>query len=200
MTEANPARVTELLLRLRPPGGGGTDRNVEAELYTALYSELRRLANLLFVNERAAHTLQPTALVHEAFLRLVRSEHLDIQDRQHFLRVAARAMRQVLVDHARHRATRKRGGGQAHLPLDEDLESDPIELGQVLDLNRAIDKLGNLDQRMAQVVEMRVFAGLTREEIGALLGVSERTVAGDWSVARKWLARELSAAPERESE
>jgi RNA polymerase sigma factor (TIGR02999 family) len=144
--------------------------------------------------ERPNHTLQPTALVGEAFLRLVDQTRIDWQDRAHFLGIAARVMRQVLVDHARERGAAKRGGDVQRVTLDDYAgQENPAPL-DVLILNDALDRLAAIDPRGARVVELRVFGGLTVEEVAALLDVSKRTVDNDWSVARMWLARELRDA------
>jgi RNA polymerase sigma factor (TIGR02999 family) len=162
------------------------------DLAQVLYPELRRMAGRLMRTERAGHTLQPTALVSEAFLRLVDQSQTAWQHRAHFLGVAARVMRQVLVDHARARAADKRGAGVPCVTLGTDVVADvpatPIELLLLDDLLRG---LATLDPRAAQVVELRVFGGLTVRETAEVLQVSARTVDGDWAMARMWLAREF---------
>jgi RNA polymerase sigma factor (TIGR02999 family) len=180
-------RITEILVDARE-GRGST---ASARLAEALYPELRRLAAAFMRRERRDHTLQPTALVGEAFLRLVDQSKTDWKDRTHFLGVAARVMRQVLVDHARRHAAAKRGAGAQLVTLDEEISSRerPLEL---LLVNDALDRFALVDARGARVVELRAFGGLTMEEIAATLGVSKRTVDNDWAMARMWLARELS--------
>jgi RNA polymerase sigma factor (TIGR02999 family) len=185
--------VTRLLARLR-----GADEATRADalqqVLELLYPELRRLAARLMRRERPGHTLQPTALVHEAFLELVDETAIDWESRAHFMGVAARVMRRLLVDHARRHGARKRGGGLRQVTLDEALDMGARERAlDVLQLHDALERLAALDARGAQVVEMRVFGGLTAEEAAAALGVSKRTVDSDWSVARMWLARELRA-------
>lgn len=184
--------VTRLLLSLR-----GADEAARAaalqQVLELLYPELRRLAGRLMRRERAGHTLQPTALVHEAFLELVDEAAIDWQCRAHFMGVAARVMRRVLVDHARRRAASKRGGGLAHVSLDEELAAGPERSLDMLHLDQLLERFATLDERGARVVEMRVFGGLTADEVAEALGVSKRTVDGDWSVARMWLSRELRA-------
>jgi len=186
--------VTRLLMRLH-----GADAETRGEtlrqVVELLYPELRRLASGMMRRERQGHTLQPTALVHEAFLDLVDQSSVDWEGRAHFMASAARVMRHILVDHARGRASQKRGGGLPHLTLDETLGvGTPGRSLEILHLDQALDRLAALDARAAQVIELRVFGGLTVDEAAAVLGVSKRTVDADWSVARMWLARELSAS------
>ena len=142
--------------------------------------------------ERPGHTLQPTALVAEAFLRLVDETQVQWQDRAHFLGIAARVMRQILVDHARRRAAVKRGHELRRVTFDENLGHGSNQSFELLALHEALDRLAALDPRGARVVELRVFGGLTIDEIARLLDVSKRTVDNDWVVARMWLAREPS--------
>jgi RNA polymerase sigma factor (TIGR02999 family) len=183
-------RVTQLLAALRC-GGDGRDR-LTARLVEALYPELRRLAARLMKRERSNHTLQPTAVVHEAFLRLVNQRTVDWQDRAHFLGIAARVMRQVLIEHARRRGAAKRGADGDRVTLDESLVAGDDPAHGVLALDEVLTRLAAVDPRGAQVAEMRVFGGLTAEETAHALGVSARTVHTDWSMARLWLARELA--------
>jgi RNA polymerase sigma factor (TIGR02999 family) len=141
--------------------------------------------------ERRDHTLQPTALVGEVFLRLVDQTRIAWRDRAHFLGVAARVMRQILVDHARRHGAAKRGAGVWRVTFDESLGHGLPKDIEIVALHEALARLGEIDPRGAQVVELRVFGGSTVEEIAQTLGVSKRTVDGDWAVARMWLAREL---------
>ncbi|HLG59114.1 MAG TPA: sigma-70 family RNA polymerase sigma factor [Vicinamibacterales bacterium] len=182
-------RITQILVDAREAGGG----DATARLAEALYLELRRLAAALMRRERRDHTLQPTALVGEALLRLVDQSRIDWKDRTHFLGIAARVMRQILVDHARRHGAAKRGAGVQLITLSDNLSGSagPVEL---LLVNDALDRFALLDVRGARVVEMRVFGGLTMDEIADALGVSKRTVDNDWAVARMWLARELSGS------
>ncbi|MDH4063462.1 MAG: ECF-type sigma factor, partial [Acidobacteriota bacterium] len=158
-----------------------------------LYPELKRIARGLMRRERAGHTLQPTAVLHEAFVRLVGQAPEDWHDRAHFLGFATRLMRQVLVDHARRHQAAKRGAAGVRVTLDEDLMGGREPSFDILDLDRALERYAALDPRGAQVAALRVFGGLTVQEAAACLDVSPRTVNGDWAVARLWLARELSA-------
>ena len=156
-----------------------------------VYTELRATARGLMSRERVEHTLQPTALVHEAWLKIINQDRVQWQDRSHFLGIAARCMRQVLVDHARAHGAAKRGGDFQQVTLDEGaLAGVPQEL-QLLDLDDCLNRLTELDARASQVAEMRIFGGLTIAEIAHNLNVSKRTVDGDWSMARLWLSREL---------
>jgi RNA polymerase sigma factor (TIGR02999 family) len=187
--------VTRWLVRLRE-GDPTTRAEALQQVLDLLYPELRRLAARLMRRERSGHTLQPTALVHEAFLELVDETAIDWEGRAHFLGVAARVMRRVLVDHARRRGAGKRGGGVRHVTLDESSALGDAERAvDVLQLDEVLERFAALDARGAQVVELRVFGGLTATETAAALGVSKRTVDHDWSVARMWLARELRSAP-----
>lgn len=197
MGDPAPTEVTRLLNRIGDEGISSGERSTETNrLLELVYAELRRIASRIMARERVEHTLQPTALVHEAYIRLIGGVDLAWNDRVHFLSTAARAMRHVLIDHARRRDAEKRGGGGQRVTLEEGvmLGSDP-EL-ELLDLHRVLDKLAGQDERAARVVEMRVFGGMTVKEVAHVLGVSERTTNDDWAMARMWLARELSQTPE----
>ena len=175
----------------------GGDAQAPERLMPVVYDELRRLARSFLARERGGHTLQPTALVNEAYLRLVDQTRVNWQNRAHFYGIASRMMRRVLVDHARAHATEKRGGQAVHLSL-EDLQV-PIEdrAASFLALDEALERLWQMDERKCRVVEMRFFGGLTEDEIAEFLGVDTRTVQRYWRNARLWLYRELS--PEREN-
>jgi RNA polymerase sigma factor (TIGR02999 family) len=177
-------------LLLRASGG---DTAARAALFDALYRELRRLAEAAMRAERANHTLQPTALVHEAFLRLAGDDG-GFESRAHFLGVAASAMRRVLVDHARGRNAQKRGGGSTIVAVD-DLDLLPGRECEEVDLvvlDDALSRLTALDARQGQIVELRFFGGLSVEETAAVVGVSERTIKREWQMSRAWLRREIS--------
>jgi RNA polymerase sigma factor (TIGR02999 family) len=170
------------------------DAAAAAELFPIVYEELRRLAAAALRRERTDHTLQPTALVHEAFLRLAETPGASWENRAHFVAVAARVMRRVLVDHARGRNALKRGNGEIRVPIDD---VDVPAVGQDVDLvalDDALARLAMLDERQARIVELRFFGGLSVPETAALIGASERTVKRDWQVARAWLTRELSSS------
>ncbi len=186
-SEARSA-ATALLPRL---GTNQTPTTAEREqLFALVYGELHRLAVAMMSNERRAVTLQPTALVHEVYLQLV-DRPADWEGRSHFLHLAARCMRHVLVDHARARGAAKRGGNRRPVTLDEGLLAAESRDVETLMLNDVLDKLAALDARAAQVAEMRLFGGMSVKEIAEALDVSKRTVDGDWATARLWLSREL---------
>jgi RNA polymerase sigma factor (TIGR02999 family) len=169
-------------------------------LFAAVHGELRRIAGRLMRDERPGHTMQATELVHEAYLRLVDDKAIGWQGRAHFFGVAARAMRQILVDHARERAAAKRGGGLQRVALDDRVGLVGADVLDLLDLDRVLTGLAAFDERMAKVVEYRVFAGMSVEEVALVLGVSARTVHNDWRVAKMWLSRQLAGGgtPRRE--
>jgi RNA polymerase sigma factor (TIGR02999 family) len=160
------------------------------ELYARVYDELRRLARVVR-RGRAAPTLNTTALVNEAYLHLLPSANLTWQDRAHFFRVAARAMRQVLVQTARRRMAQKRGGGAEQVTFNEHVHGLTVNFEDILSLEKALQQLESLDQRQASVVECRYYAGLTIEETAATLGVAEATVKRDWRAARAFLTNAL---------
>ncbi len=168
------------------------------KLLPVVYKEMRRLAAGYLRNERPDHTLQPTALAHEAFLRMVVQKDVAWQSRAHFLGVAAQAMRRILVDHARRRKALRRGGGQTVLSLQDASVEGPNQVA-FDDLDRALLDLARLSERQAKVVELRYFGGLTIEETAEVLKVSTITVKRDWALARAWLYRELSREGGRET-
>ena len=167
-------------------------RRVVAHLLPEVYEELRSLAAHYLRRERPDHTLQPTALVHEAFLKLSRQSKLDVNDRTHFLAIAAGAMRQVLVDHARQHVAQKRGGGWQRITVDESIAVSTDGIEDLLALDDTLRRLAEVDEPAARIVEMRFFAGLTEVEIGEAMGMSERWVRGQWAFARAWLRREMA--------
>ena len=170
-------------------GPGGSDAVGDAS--ARIYAELRRLARRQMSAERQGHTLQPTALVHEAFARLADNPNLNWRNQAHFVGLAAGVMRQVLVDHARRRGAGKRGGDQQRVTFTDGLEPGQEETFDVLELNAAIDKLARLHPDMARLVELRFFGGLNHEALMEALGQPRRTVDRNWQFARVWLAREL---------
>jgi RNA polymerase sigma factor (TIGR02999 family) len=183
--------VTDWLLELGRGGKRGLD-----EMLPIVYEELHRLAVQYLSREAPGHTLQPTALVHEAYLRLVDQRRVDWRNRAQFLGVAAGMMRRILVNHARDRVARKRGGGaqQVSLSLVEAPSGRPdVEL---IALEQALEHLGELDQRKAQVVELKFFGGLTVGEIAEVLQISDATVEREWTFARAWLYKAIEGAPE----
>jgi RNA polymerase sigma factor (TIGR02999 family) len=179
-------RVTELLTRWSQ----GDDAAL-AELTPLVYGELRRLAHRYMNTERTEHTLQTTALVNEAYLRLADQTNPRWQNRAHFFAVAARAMRQILVSYARSQRAQKRGGGAFKMELDEAALVSPEESKEIIYLHEALERLATLDSRKAQVVELKYFGGLTYDEIAEVLKISQVTVRRDWEFARLWLYTEL---------
>lgn len=181
------SQITTLLLRLQ-----SGDKEAEDALFSIVYDELRRIAARSMGRERGDHTLQTTALVHEAYLRLVRSENIQFQAREHFFAVAAQTMRRILVDHARAHRAAKRGGGFS-TSLDECTLVIPERPEDILALDEALLRLAELDSRQSKIVEMRFFGGMREEEIARVLGISSRTVKRDWTMAKAWLYGELSS-------
>jgi RNA polymerase sigma-70 factor (ECF subfamily) len=161
------------------------------QLMPLVYDELRRLARGQMRRERSDHTLQATALVHEAYFRLVDQPGRTWQNRTHFIRIAAQVMRRMLIDYARARRTAKREGGLQRVPLEEPLLLTEEQSDEILALNEALERLAEFDARQSRVVELRFFGGLTVEETAEALGTSAKTVKRDWSVARAWLHREV---------
>lgn len=184
-------RTSEITRLLETLSDG--DRAAAAELLPLVYDELRGLAGGLMHAQRAGHTLQPTALVHEAYLRLAGDADRKWSDRKHFFRVAAVAMRHLLVKHARDRARLKRGGHYERVPLDDAVAVVEESGVDVVSLDECLTRLASFDSRMARVVELRFFGGLSVSETAEALGVSDRTVEQDWQTARLWLAREMDS-------
>jgi RNA polymerase sigma-70 factor (ECF subfamily) len=185
----SPTNVT-LLLRAWSAG----DQAALDQMTPILYQELKRIAKRYMVRERREHTLQPTALVNEAFLRLVDVHGIQWQDRAHFFAISAQMMRRILVNYALARGTRKRGGCAGKVSLESAMIASPERESQVVELDQALQELAKLDPRKAQIVEFRFFAGLGVEETAAVLKVSPQTVLRDWSIAKTWLAREMHRA------
>ncbi len=173
----------------------GGDANAPARLMPFVYDELRRQARTFLARERDAHTLQPTALVHEAYLKLVDQTRVNWQNRAHFYGIAASMMRRVLIDHARAHVAEKRGGAAIRLSLDDVQLPLAQRAAGLLDLDEALARLAALDERKSKIVELRFFGGLSDEEIAEVLGVSTRTVLRDMQKARLWLYRELAQPP-----
>ena len=191
MSETPKSEVSKILAQIQ---SGALDHRMAADrLFALTYDELRRLAANLMRREQRDQTIQTTALVNEAYLRLADASKVNWQSRAHFFGIAARVMRQVLVDHARARAAAKRGGGWERVTLDPALKlaSGGGEV-KLLKLDDILNQIGEMDSRMAQVVELRVFGGLSIAEVAHVLGVSSRTVDNDWSVAKMWVARSLA--------
>jgi RNA polymerase sigma factor (TIGR02999 family) len=181
------AELTQLLT-----AASAGDRKALDELLSSVYEELRRRAASMMGRERGEHTLQPTALVHEAFLRLVEVERIDWKGRAHFFAVASQMMRRILVDHARTRLADKRGGGATRVAIDEILGLTAERDADVLMIDEALEKLAAQSPRHADIVSMRFFGGLSVEEVAAVLGTPRRTLEAEWTMIRAWLRRELS--------
>jgi len=188
-----PSGEVTILLRAWHAGDEDAYRRVSA----ILYDELRQQAARFVHRRRAGDTLRTTALVHEAFVRLATANQVNWQDRRHFLAVASRTMRRVLVDAARARQTAKRGAGAVRVPLDSNAEAGAPPPLDLIALDRALERLATFDARKVQVVELRFFGGLTVDETAGVLGVAPDTVARDWRMARTWLLRELDGGPKK---
>lgn len=186
MAALSPRAVTALLEHAR-----SGDQHALDELLPHVYGELRRIAGRYVRREREGGTLQATALVHEAYLRLAKDTDLSFQNRAHLLGISARAMREILVERARARHAQKRGGGEARVTLDEGMIGDVARQVDTLILHAAMEKLAALDAQQARIVELRFFGGLTIEETADVVGVSPATVKRDWAIARAWLYREV---------
>ena len=182
--------LTELLLECR----GGGNRQALDRVFPLVYDELRRIAHRQLQDERDGHTLVTAALVNEAYMRLIDVTRVEWRDRVHFLSTAARAMRRILIDHARERNAVRRGGGQRPVTLDEALVAVDLTTESLVALDDALEELAQLNPRLARVVECRFFGGMTEDETGEALGVTSRTVRNDWVKARGWLRQALAAA------
>ena len=179
--------VTRLLADL----SAGRDEARE-KLIPLVYDELHALAALHIRRQKPGHTLQATALVHEAYLRLGGDDKAEWESRAHFLRIAAKVMRSVLVDHERRRQSEKRGGGRRRVPLLSTVEITEDPTHSLLDLDAALDRLAGMDPQTAQVVELRFFGGLSVEDVGRVIGISPRTVNREWTLAKAWLRKEMA--------
>jgi RNA polymerase sigma factor (TIGR02999 family) len=186
MSAGGPGDITQILEQTR-----AGDRDAYERLMPLVYGEMRQLAARYLRRERIDHTLQPTALVHEAFLKLIGQRHVDWKNRAHFFGIAAQAMRRILVDHARSVGRTKRGGAERPVSIDDvqvALTPRPIDL---IALDDALQRLGELDPQQSRVIELRYFGGLSIEETAEVLGVSSSTVKREWTMARAWLYHEL---------
>jgi RNA polymerase sigma-70 factor (ECF subfamily) len=184
--DRNPADVTVLLAEVTKG-----DQQAASKLIPLVYTELRRLAGRYMRRERTDHTLQATALVHEAYLKLVQHPSVEWQNRAHFFGIAAQVMRHILVDHARGHGREKRGAGQQVVSLEGALAFSPEKSVEVLKLDESLHRLTKLDPRQGRIVELRFFGGLTVEETACVLGISPKTVKREWSVAKAWLHGDL---------
>ncbi|MEZ4647672.1 MAG: ECF-type sigma factor [Candidatus Eisenbacteria bacterium] len=183
-----PGDITEMLARSRQGDPAALD-----QVFARVHAEVHRIAHLQLLRVKGGNTLTTTAVVNEAYLKLARAPELAVEDREHFFAIAALAMRQILLNHARSRRAQKRGGGVSPVWRTEDgtVES---KIDQVIELDAALERLREKDERMARIVDLRYFAGLTVEETATLLGLADRTVRRDWRVARAFLYRELMSA------
>jgi RNA polymerase sigma factor (TIGR02999 family) len=190
MSVTSRLAVTRTLLELG--SAASADPRLIDRLFELVYEELHDIAAALLRRERSGHTLRPTALIHEAYLRLIDESQLSWENRRHFFGIAVRAMRQILVTHARRKSRVKRGGQWRQVTLDERLGAEAPSFFEILALDEALNRLAELDRRTAQVAELRMFTGLTMKEVAAVLGISKRTADGEWAVAKKWLRREMA--------
>ena len=188
MAQGYSGQITLLLNRVTKG-----DKEAESEVISVIYPELKKLASRYLSGERQNHGLQTTALVHEAYLRIVKTEKVEWRSRVHFVATAATVMRLVLVDYARSRLAKKRGGGRPDLSLDDALTFTREQSAQMLGLDEALRRLAQRDLRGSRVVELRFFGGMTVPETAAALGVAEKTVKRDWQAARAWLFGELGS-------
>jgi RNA polymerase sigma factor (TIGR02999 family) len=183
---ASPGEITRLLNEVR-----NGDRAAEAKLLPLVYRDLHRRAANFMRGERADHTLQPTALVHEAYLRLADHRRVSWQNRSHFFAIAAGVMRKVLIDYARRNGAKKRGGAYGSISLDECVVFSPQKSSEIIALDEALNRLAQLDPRQSRIVELRYFGGLSLEETAAAVGLSTRQVEREWTIAKAWLHGEL---------
>jgi RNA polymerase sigma factor (TIGR02999 family) len=181
--------ITELLAEWREGSQSALD-----ELYPLVYDELHRLARRYMSRERKGHTLQTTALINEAYVRLVDQKNVHWANRSHFFAISAQIMRRILIDHARRHAYAKRGGGARQVSLEEAATVVPNKSEELLRLDEALKSLAEMDPRRSQVVELRYFGGLNNEEIAGVLHISENTVTRDWNMARAWLYQQLTGS------
>ena len=182
-------QITELLAEWRDGNQSALD-----ELYPLVYNELHRLARRYMSRERKGHTLQTTALINEAYVRLVDQKNVQWANRSHFFAISAQIMRRILIDHARRHAYAKRGGGAQQVSLEEAATVAPDQGLELIRLDEALKSLAEMDARRSQVVELRYFGGLSNEEIARVLHVSENTVTRDWNMARAWLYQQLTGS------
>jgi len=171
------------------------DEAAGKRLFNLVYEHCHHIAESYLRRERHGHTLQATALVNEAFMKLVDQERVQWQNRGHFYAIAAQAMRRILVDYARTRSRQKRGGGARRVELTDGIAGEEAVALDVIALHEALEKLALLDARQAKIVELRFFGGLEMDQIGQIMGISKRTVEGDWAFARAWLRQQMSAEP-----
>ena len=189
----DPARSPHEITQLLAEWSNGNQTALD-KLYPLVYDELHRMANRYMKRERKDHTLQTTALINEAYVRLVEQKDVHWENRAHFFAISAQIMRRILIDHARRHAFAKRGGGAQKVSLDETAIVASGPASNILLLDEALNRLTQMDPRRGQVVELRYFGGLNNEEIAGVLKISENTVTRDWNMARAWLYQELSGS------
>lgn len=182
-----PSEATQILSNLL-----GGDRSRVDRLFELVYDDLHRLAHKQAAGMSPNQTLQPTAVVHEAFIKLVDQQDVDWRSRSHFFAIGARAMRHILVDYVKRSGRQKRGGGRRRIPLDEAMTISVRSDDDVWAINEALERLASINEMRAEIVELRFFAGMTVDEVAEVLDVSKRTVEGHWTYAKAWLRRELS--------
>jgi RNA polymerase sigma factor (TIGR02999 family) len=188
MNDADPANITQMLIDL-------TDGNAEVvnQILPHIYDELRRLASSYLRRERSDHTLQPTALVHEAYMKLIDQKKVRWQNRAHFFGIAAQVMRRILLDHARKHNAEKRGGEAEKMPIEEEiLVVSHAKSAELIALDDALESLASLDEQKAKIVELRYFGGLSIEETAEVLGVSVPTINRQWRIAKAWLYSQIA--------
>jgi RNA polymerase sigma-70 factor (ECF subfamily) len=183
---SSPQNITQLLVQW-----GNGDKEALDKLLPIVYEELRRQAERFLRRERPNHTLQPTALIHEAYLKLINQEHMRWQNRAQFFGIAAQLMRRILVDHARGKQAAKRGGEDVKLQLDEAMIGGRQKDVNLVTLDEALNRLGQLDEQQGKIVELRYFSGLSIDETSAAVSISPATVKRDWTIAKAWLRREI---------
>ena len=184
-----PHQITELLAEWRDGNQAALD-----ELYPLVYDELHRLARRYMSRERKGHTLQTTALINEAYVRLVDQRNVQWHNRSHFFAISAQIMRRILIDHARRHAYAKRGGGAQQVSLEEAATVTPEQSFELIRLDEALKSLAEMDSRRSRVVELRYFGGLSNQEIASVLHISQNTVTRDWKMARAWLYQQLTGS------
>lgn len=187
MSEEQTSQVTQLIGDL-----ASGDQTAAERLFPLLYDAFHQLAARYMQGERSGHTLSPTALVHEAYMKMVDQKRVDWKGKTHFFAVGAQAMRRILVDHARSHQRAKRGGGRQRIELDENVALSPQRDEDLIAVDEVLNKLVQVDARQAAIVELRFFGGLSVAEVAEVLGVSKRTVENEWTMVRAWLRRELS--------
>jgi len=188
VSENNKGAITQQLIKIK-----SGDEKASENLYALVYNQLLNIAGYQLNNERADHTFNRTDLVHESFLKLVNLDEVDWQDRRHFFRTSAKAMRNILIDHARKKISQKRGNRPDHIPINEEVLQISLESDSIIRLDEALDELRQFDEKLAEIVDLRFFAGLSMDDISTMTGVSLRTVNRNWAKARGWLYEKMNS-------